>query len=128
MQVSQGHLLLSLRAVQDFLDTNAAALAGVVGTSTRKKLDDAVTELSAHASDQSGNTLSALGSTKKHRAIRTVLLRDYMAPIARIARIELPITPEIEPLRMPKARANVEQLVAIPCAPRGNLHCGRPPG
>lgn len=112
MQITQGHMLLSLRAVQDFLDANSATLSAVVQTSTRQKLDDAVTELSGHASDQSGNTLSAQGSTKKHRALRTVLIRDYMAPIARIAQIELPFTPEIEPLRMPKARANVEQLVA----------------
>jgi len=112
MQLRQAHMLNSLRSADDFIDTNGDALGGVVNSSMRTMLRDSITELSGHASEQSGNTLEARGATKKHLADRTMLLHDCMAPIASIARVELASTPEIEPLRMPKARTNVEQLVA----------------
>jgi hypothetical protein len=44
--------LESLRAAQTFLDDNAQQLAVVVKTGARRKLEDAVAELSTHASDE----------------------------------------------------------------------------
>ena len=112
MQIVQAQQLFSLRAIRDFLLAHADTLHGVIGTSTMTKLGDGIVELAGHASDQSGNTIEAQGATKKHRALRTVLTRTYMSPIARVARIALSETPEIESLRMPTSRTNVEQLVA----------------
>lgn len=112
MQTEQGNMLQSLRTVQGFLYDNAAKLAGVVSTGASKKLDEAITELAGHASDQTGGALAAKGSTRKQKALRVALLRDHMAPIARIARAELPQTPGIEPLRMPRGRPTVEKLAA----------------
>jgi hypothetical protein len=76
-------------------------------------LDDAITELATHASEQTGGHLAAQGATQKQRTLRRALLRDHMAPIARIAKADLPVTPEIEPLRMPDGRPTAERLAAL---------------
>src|SRR5438045_4462067 len=104
MKTTQGSLLQSLRAVQSFLDENAETLAGVVKSGARQKLTDAVADLSGHVSTQTGSQLAAQGATQKHRSLRRALIRDHMAPIARIASADLPPTPEVEPLKMPKGR------------------------
>ena len=112
MQTKQGNRLQSLRSVQAFLDEYAGRLAGVVRTGARQRLDDAVTELSTHASEQTGSSLASQGATQKQRTLRAALLRDHMAPISRIAKSDLPQTPEIEPLRMPRGRPTHERLAA----------------
>ena len=113
MQTAQGSVLESLRAVQKFLTDNGDRLAGVVKTGARQKLDDAIVELTTHASDQQGSNLAAQGNTKTKRTLQLVLRRDHMAPIARIARADLPPTPAVEPLKMPKGRPTVERLAAL---------------
>jgi hypothetical protein len=113
MQTTQGTVLQSLRAVQAFLEVNADKLGGVVETGARKRLDDAIKDLTAHASDQSGSFLASQGATLKQRTLRRVLVREHMAPVARIARADLPVTPEIEPLRMPVGRPTPERLAAL---------------
>ncbi len=112
LQTAQGNMLQSLRAVQAFLDQNASLLGDIGKTGARQQLDAAVEQLSAHASDQSGLNLAAQAATKRHDTLRQVLIRDHMAPIARIARADLPPTPSIEPLRMPKVRLTSEKLAA----------------
>ncbi|MEP6621839.1 MAG: hypothetical protein ABJE47_21115 [bacterium] len=112
MQTSQGSILLSLRAVQAFLNENAAALGNVPNTGVRKRLDDIVAELNGHSSDQTGNDLASQGATLVKDNLRVQVLRDHMAPIARIARIDLPDTPEIVPLRMPRGSPTVAKLAA----------------
>ena len=112
MQTSQGSILLSLRAVQTFLNENAAALGNVPNTGVRKRLDDLVAELNGHSSDQTGNDLASQGATLVKENLRTQVLRDHMAPIARIAKVDLPDTPEIVPLRMPRGNPTVARLAA----------------
>jgi hypothetical protein len=112
MQTAQGSMLVSLRGVEAFLEQNAAALADVVNTGARKKLTDAIAALSTYTSDQTGNVLVSKGSTKNQRSLRQALMRDHMAPIARIAKGELPQTPQIEPLRMPRGRPTSPKLAA----------------
>jgi aminopeptidase N len=70
MQTAQGNMLQSLRTVQAFLDDNAAKLPDVVKTDARQRLDDAVLELSGHASDQTGSALASQGATLKQRTLR----------------------------------------------------------
>jgi hypothetical protein len=111
MKLNQASVLQSLRAAQSFLDTNGARL-GELGKGVRKRLDDAVEKLTSHAATQSGSFLQAKGSTKEQRALREALRRDHMAPIARIARLELAGVPNIEALRMPRGRVIGERLAA----------------
>lgn len=112
MQTAQGNMLQSLRSVQAFLEENAAKLTSVVNSGARQRLDDAIAELATHVSDQSGSHLASQGATQKQRVLRAALLRDHMGPVSRIARADLPQTPEIEPLRMPRGRPTVERLAA----------------
>lgn len=112
MEIRQGNILQSLKAVQRFLDDHSAELAGIAETGARKKLDDLVTKVSGTAVVQTGSHLAAKSATRKLRVLTKALLEYHMAPIARIAKAELPPTPEIAPLGMPKSRETRERLVA----------------
>ena len=67
MQTIQGNMLQSLRTVQAFLEENAAKLTDVVNTGARQRRDDAIAELSGHASDQTGSALASQGAALKQR-------------------------------------------------------------
>jgi hypothetical protein len=110
MQTRQGNTVQSLRAVRDFLDDHAAKFPSVAGSGARKKLDDAIAELTVHATDQSGSAMSAQSGTRKTRAFRETLIRNHMTPISRIARAELPHTQELLPLRAPHGNPTNERL------------------
>lgn len=112
MQSKQGSMLQSLRAVKGFLDEHADTLGDVVQTGARKRLDDAIAALDTHVSDQSGSHLQAQSLTQRQRSLRIALLRDHMAAVSRIARADLPNTPEFRPLRMPRGRPTPEKLAA----------------
>jgi hypothetical protein len=112
MRTNQGNMLISLHQVQAFLDRNAGTFAGTVKPATRQRLDDAVVALKGHMTEQTGRTLATQATTQTLHELRTVLLRDHMAPIARIARAELPRTPELAPLRMPRGRPSSVRLAA----------------
>ena len=112
MQTSQGKTYVSLTGADAFLDENADVLAGVVDTGSRRKLKIVLAALSTHVVNQSSSALASQGSTMTQRSLRLALTREHMAPIARIARAELPTTPEIMPLRMPRGRQSGAKLVA----------------
>jgi hypothetical protein len=112
MQTKQGAVLESLRAVNTFLDEKADLLGDVVHTGVRRKLADALAELDTHATDQTAGSFVAQGATKRKYVLARRLRRRHMTPIARIARVELPHTPDLEPLKMPKGRPTPERLVA----------------
>jgi hypothetical protein len=110
MRTTQGNMLRSLTNVQSFLDEHAGRLAGVVTLGIRKQLDDAIVELSEVATDQQDHTIAAQQLTQRQRSLRTILLQDHMEPIANIARVDLPQTPELEPLRLPTRRLSIARL------------------
>ena len=112
MQRTQGNTLHSLRTTHAFLEENATKLNAVVKSGARQRLEAVIAELSTHVAGQAGSQLASLGATQRQRALRLALLRDHMAPISRIARADLPPTPEIAPLRMPKGRPTAERLAA----------------
>lgn len=106
-------MLQSLKAVQAFLDANAARLGDSVNAEPRRRLDGAVAELATHVAVQEGSHLDAKGATQQQQALRKVLLREHMAPIAKIAAADLPVTPAVKPLRMPSGRPRGERLAAL---------------
>ena len=112
MQTAQGNTLLSLDAVDEFLDEHATELASVVATGARQRLKAAIADLATFRSNQSGGALIARSSTQSKAGLRKVLMRDHMAAIARIAKSELALTPEIASLRMPRGRPTIPKLVA----------------
>src|SRR5581483_8586379 len=113
MQSKQGRVLESLLAVQVFLTNNADKLAGVVNTGTRQKLTDAIEALSGHVSTQTGSDKLSQSATCKQQGLRTALIRDHMAPIARIAASELPADKSTEPLKMPKVKPTNARLASL---------------
>ena len=112
MELKQGNVLQGLRGIQGFLDTHADILGAVVTSGARRKLDAQVVELDAHVKAQGGNGLAARDATLSQAAAREVLLREHMAPIARVAAAELPPSPELQPLRLPTRRLSTEVLYA----------------
>src|SRR5665213_766851 len=110
MKTTQGNTMASLRNVQGFLQSNAAALASVVATPTAQRLDTAIVTLTGHASDQNMKLIEAKGSTQTQEALRSELLKFHITPINRIARLELGNTPELLPFLMPRGRQPIEKL------------------
>jgi hypothetical protein len=112
MQNTQGNLLQSLRAVKEFLNDNAQQLGDVVTTGTRAKLDQIIAALENHVAEQAGSVLAASRASRKRAELRTVLLRDHMAPIARIAQADLPHIAGNDVLRLPRTNVSTERLAA----------------
>ena len=112
MKTSQGSNVISLRAVDAFIERNSASLGGVPTSGARVKLTANIARLTNHASDQTGSFIESKSSTLGKGSLRRALLRDHMAPIASIARAELPLTPEVAPLRMPRGRPTSAKLAA----------------
>ena len=112
MRLTQGSALDSLRGVQRFLDEQADKFGEVNKTGVRKDLDDLIATVSTHAVAQKNQDLSARGATRQAESLRTVLLKEHMAPIARIARANLPPTPAVEPLKLPRHRLPANKLAA----------------
>lgn len=110
MRIEQGPMLQSLRGVETFVDHHADKLAGVVQTGAKDRLTRAIAALDDHVAMQAGGVTEARSLTQKQQALRVRLLRDHMASIARIARADLPNTPELSVLRMPKGRPTVARL------------------
>ncbi len=113
MQTKFGSVLQSGRVVLNFLDANAAKLGGVAQSGIRKQLDEVVAAMENHADIQSGSNLSAQSATQKHYSARKLLLRDHMAPIAKLAAAQLPDSPELEPLRMPRGHPSASVLKSL---------------
>ena len=104
-------VLETLRAVQQFLDDNTAAV-GPGLDSSRRSLDDAATNLAAYVVHQDGGARGVLGATQKLRALRTGLRFDHMRPIAEIAKRKLPAKPEFMALKLPLANVSTAGLIA----------------
>jgi hypothetical protein len=111
MKHRQSHVLETLRQVQVFLDANATAI-GPAFASSRRNLDDVVTQLTTYANAQEVGTISSRGETAKQRALRDALREDHMEPIAEVARQKLRDVPEFRALVMPPSNATSTQLIA----------------
>ena len=113
MQSEQGNILLSLQNVQTYLSENAARFDQVISAETRAALDDSLAELSQHLAVQNGHIRFAKGVAAIHRGKRAALIRDHMAPVARIAQLKLEDSPELVALSMPNDRPSAERLASL---------------
>jgi hypothetical protein len=111
MNNQQSHVLETLRQVQVFLDANAAVVGPTIASS-RRSLDDVVTQLAAHATAQESGTIGGRGESARQRALRSSLRQDHMRPIAEVAKQKLRDVPEFHALTMPPSNATSAQLVA----------------
>ena len=109
MMTRQDAILAALQRVQRFIADNEAALTSAVDmTAARKRLDDLVTSFTTHVYDQDAHLRSAKGETEKQRQVRLTLRSQVMAPIAELARRNLPTVPEFKELQMPPRTAKGE--------------------
>jgi hypothetical protein len=113
VDITQSNLLQSLKEVQKFLDEHGPRLGVVNQTGARKKLDDAVVEITQIAAVQAGAGMAARSATRTLLGLTASLVNHHMKPIARIAAAELPPVPELAPLSLPKENQTGERLVAL---------------
>ncbi|MEO7085598.1 MAG: hypothetical protein ABI442_21890 [Gemmatimonadaceae bacterium] len=111
MRNEQNAVLTSLRRTQQFLDAHADTLA-VVNTSSRKQLDDVVTQLADLSVEQESGDRGGQGETARQHTARLALRRNYMAPVAELAKLKLRDVPEFAALKMPPANASPQRVVA----------------
>jgi hypothetical protein len=112
MNPRQGRSLLSLYSVDVFLDANAERLPKTCATGTCIRFRRALAEVELHVQVQSAAPLMAMGLTRAKDAKREALLRDHVAPIVRIARLEQSSHPELAPLKMPRGEPGTSKLLA----------------
>jgi hypothetical protein len=111
MRARQSVLLDTARHVQGFLDDHAALLGPNIASS-RRNLDDAVSQLTAMSITQTGGTIASRGATARQRSLRTSLRNNNMKPVAAVAKLMLPDVPEFAALTMPVKQLASTQLVA----------------
>ncbi len=112
MRKEQGNKLAALENVRTFLSVHAAEIHGVVTPTTEQLIVEAIDELLGHASTQDACTRAAAGVANRQRVTRLALIRDHMAPVATIARLELKAVPELVAFRLPGKRVSLQQLAA----------------
>jgi len=111
MRNEQNAVLTSLRRAQQFLDVNGDVLKAV-NTSTRKQLDDVVTQLTDLSIAQNGGARGSKGETARQRALRIALRRNWMAPIAELAKFNLRDVPNFAALMLPPSNSNAQNAVS----------------
>ena len=110
MQTSQGITLETLRAIVLYIDKHAERLSLVVKSGSRRQLDQLVAELDGLALRQSTNA-TILSGAEKAKELRQDLVEKHMRPIVQIASVDLPRTPELARLKVPKGNPTPEKLV-----------------
>ncbi|MFI5229539.1 MAG: hypothetical protein ACHQWU_10745 [Gemmatimonadales bacterium] len=111
--------LNTLTRVQRFLDDNNAALEDINSSGYRAILDDAVTNLSAHAVNQTASQRRSIAETAKERVLRNNLKLNHMRRIAKVARAQLRQVPEFAALKMPPSLSTSRGLIAWASAMHG---------
>jgi hypothetical protein len=112
VQTTQGTMLATLEAIQDFIDKYKDLLGDLATNGSRRQLDDVINQLTAFAATQDKSVVTGKAGTKQAKALRTALERDHMLKISRIAAVDLPVKPELSALHMPKGKPTVAKLVA----------------
>jgi hypothetical protein len=112
--MNSGHIdtLNTLTRVQLFLDEHGAVLEDINTSGYRAILDDAVTTLNAHASNQTASMRKSTAETAKERVLRNALKLNHMRRIATVARAQLRQTPEFTALTMPPNPSTSRALIA----------------
>ncbi len=111
MQTTQGSTLLSIQNADVFLDQHASELAAIPPAMVLR-LRVVIGNITTTMSTQDGHTRASRIATQRQVGRRETLVREHMAPIARVARLELPNSPEVGALRMPTGKPTAERLAA----------------
>lgn len=122
MRTAQGFTLATLRAVDAFIDANAGALPSTAASGKRQLLKKRLADIEHFKERQVASSDLARGMTGRIGQLRKQLVRQQMAEIARVARDDLPDTPEMAAFRIPARRISAERVIA---AARGMAEAAR---
>lgn len=111
MDLKQGRALMALYAVDVFIDGHKAKLPKTSSSGARARLSRGLDELALYIRTQEAGALVTKQLTQAKKAKRTALVRDFMTPIARIAKLESSRVPELQPLKTPRGEPGVERLL-----------------
>jgi hypothetical protein len=110
LQTLQGIVLETLRAIQLFFIKYAARLGAVVKSGTQRQLDKAVADLE-HLGSEQATSETVMSAAPKAAELRHDLIEKHMKPILRLASVNLPRTPELAKLAIPRGKPTPEKLV-----------------
>jgi hypothetical protein len=112
MQTKQDNTLQALRAIDEFVDTNAALLPSVVApAAAQPKLKAQLIQLTARIAVQGMNKRAASGLTQRQQELKKILLDEHMEVIRRVAAADLPHTPELKKLTVVNRGARFQALL-----------------
>ena len=100
------------RRVQGFLDTNAPTIGTAVPPSLRAKFDAAVSQIVQFQHEQEAATAAAKGETVNQAALRSDLFKHLVAPIGKVAKINLRQSNDLPALVVPAAAQRRKDFVA----------------
>lgn len=112
MNRRQGRMLLSLYAVDVFLDAHEQRLPATTSTGMRETFRRKLAEVELHVRTQEGSPLMAAGLTRAKDTKRDALLRDHLAPIARVAKLESARIPALVAVKLPRGTPGTGKLLA----------------
>ncbi len=112
MNRRQGRMLLSLYAVDVFLDAHQQSLSVTTSAGIRDRFRHKLAEVELHVQTQEGSLLMAEGLTGAKDTKREALLRHHLAPIARIAKLESANHPALAAVKMPRGAPGTGKLLA----------------
>lgn len=123
MDEIQATQLQSLRAAQQFLDAHAPRLGTINSSGPRRRLDELVARAEQCLTDQAAAALEARMETRRYQQRRRELVALHMAPLTRIAQVELASTPDFSAWWMPRGKPTALRLEA---AARGMAKAAAP--
>lgn len=111
MNQTHQRTLDSLRRVQDFLDTHADVLGGIVNSEGRKEIDAAVAAIDSHRTNQGTANRDLAGQMGRQQALAKQLIASHLLPIAKFARGKLRGVPDFAALTQAVDASKPKQLL-----------------
>ena len=112
MQKKQQYGTQRLKDVRGFLTDRKAVFPGITDTSAYRTVDTSIGDLESHDAVPGESIRTAQSAMISARSIADALVRDLLSPMVRIARAELPNTPEVAPLRVLADKRSVLRLAS----------------
>ena len=121
MQIKQKQAIEMFLRVHDFLGANPPPTSQGY-TVQKTTLDDIVSKLTDHSTDQQAGRRLSRAETQRQKALRRKLREEHLGPIAQIARAMLSDAPGIEKaLKLPSDSLSILKLVAEANAMRQSI-------
>ena len=89
MRQDQQRQLDSLIRSQDFFDKNGVAIGPVATSPAKKQIDDAVSEVRAHVTEQGATARAIAGQSGRINGMAHELVKSHISPITKFARANL---------------------------------------